>query len=78
MPTILRIGPYRFHFYATDRPEPIHVHVEGNGGSAKFWLQPVRLQGSRGLGRHELSRLAGIVADHREQFERAWNEYFEG
>jgi hypothetical protein len=28
MPTVLRIGPYRFFFYAGDRDEPPHVHVE--------------------------------------------------
>ena len=28
MPTILRIGPYRFFFYAGDRDEPLHIHVE--------------------------------------------------
>jgi len=76
MPTILRAGPYRFFFYASDRAEPIHVHVEGGGGSAKFWLRPVRLQASRGLNRHELSLLADIVSDQQEHFVRAWNEYF--
>lgn len=30
MPTIVRIGPYRFFFYASDREEPMHVHVERN------------------------------------------------
>ncbi len=38
MPTVLRVGPYRFFFYASDRAEPMHVHVEGGNGSAKFWL----------------------------------------
>lgn len=78
MPTILHVGPYRFFFYASDRAEPAHVHVEGDGGSAKFWLAPVRLHSSRDLARHQLSRLADIVAEHREQFVRAWNEYFKG
>jgi len=78
MPTILRVGPYRFFFYASDRAEPLHVHVEGGGGSAKFWLAPVRLHSSRGLARPELSRLSSIVAKHREHFVRAWNEYFKG
>ena len=27
MPTILRIGPYRFFFYSSEDGEPIHVHV---------------------------------------------------
>ncbi len=38
MPTILRIGPYRFFFYAGDRDEPQHVHVERDDRIAKFWL----------------------------------------
>jgi len=29
-----------FYFYASDRAEPMHVHVEGGDGSAKFWLAP--------------------------------------
>jgi len=40
MPTILRVGPNRFFFYASDRAEPVHVHVEGGDGTAKFWLDP--------------------------------------
>jgi hypothetical protein len=44
MPTVLRAGPYRFFFYAGDREEPPHVHVERDEKVAKFWLDPVRLQ----------------------------------
>ena len=43
MPTILRQGPYRFFFYAGDRDEPVHVHVERDDSIAKFWLDPLRL-----------------------------------
>lgn len=49
MPTVLREGPYRFFFYASDREEPPHVHVERDRQTAKFWLQPVRLERSGGL-----------------------------
>lgn len=41
MPTVLRVGPYRFFFYAGDRDEPPHVHVERNDKVAKFWLDPI-------------------------------------
>jgi hypothetical protein len=44
MPTVLRVGPYRFFFYAGDQGEPLHIHVEREGRIAKFWLDPVRLQ----------------------------------
>jgi len=47
MPTVLRVGPYRFFFYAGDRDEPPHVHVERNDKVAKFWLDPIRLHKER-------------------------------
>jgi hypothetical protein len=47
MPTVLRVGPYRFFFYAGNRDEPAHVHTEQDK-VAKFWLDPVRLYSSGG------------------------------
>jgi hypothetical protein len=44
MPTVLRAGPYRFFFYAGDRDEPLHIHVERDDHTAKFWLDQVRLR----------------------------------
>jgi len=43
MPTVLRIGPYRFHFYSREGTEPPHIHVARDDFEAKFWLQPVGL-----------------------------------
>jgi hypothetical protein len=36
MPTVLRIGNYRFHFYSDERQEPAHVHVQTPDGECKF------------------------------------------
>lgn len=36
MPTVLRIGPYRFFFYSGDGGEPPHIHVERDDAIAKF------------------------------------------
>jgi hypothetical protein len=76
MPTALRTGPYRFFFYAGDRDEPPHVHVERENNRAKFWLDPVRLQKSTGFGRVEVRRIQQLVQHHREHLLRQWNEYF--
>lgn len=76
MPTIARIGPYRFFFYASDREEPVHVHVERDEALAKFWLAPVRLQHSLGFGRSELVKLESLVVEHRDELMEAWNDYF--
>jgi hypothetical protein len=39
MPTVLRELGYRFFFYADDRSEPRHVHVQREMCTAKFWLE---------------------------------------
>lgn len=78
MPTVLRKGAYRFFFYAGDRNEPVHVHVEREDRVAKFWLDPVRLHGSGGLTRAEIAEVLRILVRHRDQLVEAWNEYFHG
>ena len=76
MPTVLRLGPYRFYFYAGDRDEPEHVHIERDRQVAKFWLDPVRLQRSGGFAGSEINRIHKLVGDNREDLIRSWNEYF--
>ncbi|MBC8265259.1 MAG: DUF4160 domain-containing protein [Anaerolineales bacterium] len=76
MPTILISGPYRFFFYSGDRDEPPHIHVERERNKAKFWLDPVRLQYSRGFSQSEIKRIQRRVEENRERFLRRWNEFF--
>jgi hypothetical protein len=76
MPTIFFEGPYRFFFYADDRDEPAHVHVERENNKAKFWLKPVRLQQSGGFGRNEINRIQKLVEQNEERLLRRWNEFF--
>lgn len=76
MPTVLKIGAYRFFFYAGDRDEPIHIHVQRDNHIAKFWLSLVRLQNSGGFSRTELAKIQMLVLQHQKQLCEAWNEYF--
>lgn len=76
MPTVLRSGPYRLFFYAGDRDEPPHVHVERDDRIAKFWLDPVRLQRSGGFARIEIRRIETLVSEHQVGLMEAWNAYF--
>ena len=78
MPTVLRSGPYRFFFYANDRDEPLHIHVERDEQVAKFWLEPVRLQSSGGFNRLELKQIRDIIDKNHGKLEEAWNDYFSG
>jgi len=76
MPTIFKIGPYRFFFWSNDRFEPIHVHVERENFIAKFWIDPVRLQESGGFSRNELLKIQKMVEENAIRITEAWNEYF--
>lgn len=76
MPTALRSGPYRLHFYSSDAEEPPHVHVERGENSAKFWLRTVRLQNSGGFKPVEIRRIQRLVEQHRVALLRSWNAYF--
>ena len=76
MPTVLRLGPYRFFFYAGDWNEPPHIHIERDDDIAKFWLKPVRLQSSGGFSRAEIAKLTSLVTEHQGELLEAWNAYF--
>ena len=76
MPTVLRVGSYRFFFYAADRDEPQHIHVERDDRVAKFWIDPVRLVRSGGFRRSELNEIERLVRDHAQELLEAWGEYF--
>jgi len=78
MPTVLRLGPYRFFFYAGDRDEAPHVHVERADCVAKFWLAPIRFQKNRGFKPPELKKIENLVERNQERLMRSWDEYFNG
>ena len=76
MPTVLRIGPYRFFFYSSDAAEPRHVHVQRDATLAKFWLDPIRLDYSQGYRAFEIRRIESIIRENHERLTGAWDEYF--
>ena len=76
MPAILTDGPFRFFFYMGDRDEPPHVHVEHDNRIAKFWLNPVKLQSTGGLRRHEIRRIERIIEKNQARLMEAWNARF--
>ena len=76
MPTVLKFGAYRLFFYANDRDEPRHVHVERDDKTAKFWLDPIRLQRSGAFSRTEIVRIQRIVEQNQVLLIEAWDEYF--
>lgn len=79
MPAVFRDKGFRFFFYSNEGSprEPVHIHVRGEGGEAKFWLRPaVRVATSDGLDARTLRELTGVVEGHVELIEGTWNDYF--
>lgn len=76
MPTVLRIGAFRFFFYANEGQESVHIHVQADNRLAKFWLQPVNLASSIGFNAKELNQLLGLVRENEVLFLEAWNDFF--
>ena len=66
VPTVLRIGPYRFFFWSNESSEPPHVHVEAGDAHAKIWLAPVRLEKNDGYNPRALRRLHELTAHYLE------------
>ncbi len=61
MPTIPRVGTYRFYFHSREH-DPPHVHVSSPDGEAAFDLDPVGRRGSSGYTRRDLTQIEEIVA----------------
>jgi Domain of unknown function (DUF4160) len=78
VPTVARIGPYRFFFFSNEGTEAPHVHVQREQRLAKFLLEPVTLVSSTGFAAHELGIILQMVAEHRDQFLEAWHAFFGG
>ena len=76
MPTVARIGPYRFFFFSNEGTEPPHIHVQRETRLAKFWLEPVALGRAYGFGATELRKVERLVVENKRMFLEAWDEYF--
>ena len=76
MPTLLRIGPFRFYFYSHEPNELPHVHIDRGAATIKIWLGSLEVAKSRGFRAHEIGEVIGLVEAHRTEFMEAWNGFF--
>lgn len=76
VPTIFRIGSYRFYFYSHEPNEPPRVHIDKASCSAKFWLKSVSLTHNLGFSKMELNALKQLVIKHQQRLLEGWHEYF--
>jgi len=76
MPTVLRVGPFRFFFYSDEGNEPPHIHVQRDDKIAKFWLSPIKMENDGGLKPSEIRTITRLVSKHESDMLEKWNEYF--
>lgn len=76
MPTLLRIGAFRFYFYSHEPNEPPHVHVDRGAATMKVWLGSLEVASSRGFRAHEIGGIVAMVEEYRDEFLEAWHGYF--
>ena len=75
MPTVLRIGSFRFHFYSDEGNEPPHIYVRCSSGECKFWLVPIALARNRGVPPHDLREIERLVFENRQTLIDKYHEY---
>jgi hypothetical protein len=77
-PTIFREGGFRFYFLSREEPR-MHVHVQGQNGEAKIWLEPaIEVAQHTGLSRGEISEALRLVQEHANDIGKAWRKHFTG
>lgn len=77
MPTVFKIGRYRFVFFSNEGNEPPHIHIKAGGDQAKFWLDSIELASNYGFKAHELNELKKIIQEHQKELLEAWHEHLD-
>ncbi len=77
MPEIFRLFGFSFFFYSREH-EPPHVHVEGNGGMAKFeWDgDTFQLKEKYNLKANDLKKIKGAIDENADLIIKRWNKHF--
>jgi hypothetical protein len=75
-PTVFRAKGFRFFFFSREERR-MHVHVHGENGEAKFWLEPnIELAQNYGLSQPELNDVLRLIGEREDVIRRAWHDHF--
>jgi len=75
-PSIFREKGYRFYFLSNEE-DRIHIHVTGENGEAKFWVEPiVSLAVYHGFNPKRLTEIQHIVEERKDEIFKAWQRHF--
>lgn len=78
MPEIFRFFGYSFFFYSKEH-EPVHIHVEGKGGMAKFEWDGTAfvLSESHNIKAGDMKKIKTAIDDNADLIVKRWDEYFD-
>lgn len=78
MPEVFRFYGFSFFFYSREH-EPLHVHVERNGGKAKFIWNGTDfvLFEKQGIKANDLKKIKQVIDENADIIIQRWKDYFE-
>lgn len=78
MPEVFRFYGFSFFFYSREH-EPLHIHVEGNGGKAKFIWNGTEFElfEMQGIKTNDLKKIKNMIDENADIIIDRWNNYFE-
>lgn len=77
MPEVFRFYGFSFFFYSKEH-EPPHIHVEGNGGMAKFEWNSAEfvLIEKQNIKSGDFRKIKAVIDENADIIINRWNEYF--
>lgn len=77
MPEVFRQFGFSFFFFSREH-EPIHIHVEGNDGYAKFNWNGTEfcMEFSEGIKVNDLKKIKDAIQKNKDDIIKKWNEHF--
>ena len=55
----------------------MHVHVQGTGGEAKFWLElGIEMAQNYGMSRRSMALALRLIREHEGEIRSAWQAHF--
>ena len=78
MPEVFRFFGFSFFFYSKEH-EPLHIHVEGNGGAAQFiWNGAAfELFEKQGIKANDYKKIKSVIDENADIIVKRWKEHFE-
>lgn len=77
MPEVFRLFGFSFFFYSKEH-EPIHIHVEGNGGMAKFDWDGTKfvLREKINIKANNMKKIQAAIDENADLIIKHWNNHF--